>query len=148
MKTFFWLCFCVCLFALFLPGHAFSYQSPPTPKVVVEKKPETVESHVNRIFGKDAKVALAVLKHESGLKLDAINWNCYYYGKSKPCRKEDRHLAWSVDCGIGQTNVRAKACPSELLTLEGNMKKVEKIYKSQGLNAWVSYTSGAYKKFL
>jgi hypothetical protein len=34
------------------------------------------------------------------------------------------------------------------MTLEGNMVAVEKIYNEQGLRAWVSYNTGAYKKFL
>lgn len=116
--------------------------------------PLTFEQHIERIFGENAVVASAVLTHESSLNLEAKNWNCFYTnpetGKrySKSCKKEDRHLAWSVDCGIAQINVRGQVCPSKLLTLEGNMEAVERIYKTQGLRAWVSYTSGAYKKFL
>ncbi len=109
----------------------------------------TLEQHVQRIFGSKAKVALAVFKHESeGLKLNAINYNCRYNGRSTFCKKGDIQKAWSVDCGLAQVNVKGKVCPKELMTLEGNMQAVEKIYKEQGLNAWVSYKSGAYKKFL
>lgn len=120
-------------------------------KVVHYIKPEITpetKACIDDIFGDEAEIATAVLMHESGLRLDAINWNCRYEGKSKSCKIEDRHLAWSVDCGIGQTNVKGKVCPAKLLTLDGNMEQIEKIYKSQGLSAWVSYTSGAYKKFL
>ncbi len=109
---------------------------------------QTTEQRIQNIFGNKAKIALAVLKHESGLKLNAINYNCRYNGKSKTCKKKDIKKAWSVDCGIAQINVKGKVCPSSLLTLDGNMNAVEKIYKEQGLNAWVSFKTGAYKKFL
>ena len=114
-----------------------------------EELPITLDQHLQRIFGDKAEVAKAVLIHESqGLKLDAKNWNCIYDGKSTFCKKQDRSKAWSVDCGIAQINVRGQICPAELLTLEGNMKAVEKIYKTQGLNAWVSYKTKAYLKYL
>ena len=109
---------------------------------------KTLEQHIEIIFGENAEVALAVLKHESGLRLDAKGWNCMYGGKSRACKPEDRPRAWSVDCGIAQVNVRGQVCPKNLLTLEGNMEQVERIYKEQGLNAWVSYKSGAYKKYM
>lgn len=108
----------------------------------------TAYEYIDKIFGKDAKIAKAVIFHESNNKLDAINYNCRYDGKSTFCKKGDEHLAWSVDCGISQINTKGKVCPEDLLTLEGNMKATEKIYKEQGLNAWISYSSGAYKRFL
>lgn len=114
--------------------------------------PET-KKYIDDIFGENAKIATATLMHESGLILDNIGYNCHYYNKdgkkySTSCRIEDRPKAWSVDCGIAQINVKGKVCPSKLLTLEGNMEAVEKIYKEQGLNAWYSYKNGYYKKFL
>lgn len=120
----------------------------------------TLEQHIERIFGEKAKVAMATFKAESGLKLDAKGYNCMYQktvienGKakiksfSKSCKKEDRYRAWSVDCGLAQVNVRGQVCPRELLTVEGNMKQVEKIYKSQGMLAWSAYKNGSYKKYL
>ncbi len=109
---------------------------------------KTQEQYIQEIFGAKAKIATAVLKHESGMKLDAVNYNCRYDGRSTFCKKGDKAKAWSVDCGIAQVNVKGTVCPEHLFTLEGNMKAVEKIYKEQGLNAWVSYKTGAYKKFL
>jgi hypothetical protein len=115
----------------------------------------TLEQHIQRIFGDNAEVATAVLKHESGLNLTAKGYNCHYVNPetvkrySTSCKTiADRATAWSVDCGIAQVNVKGTVCPTELVTLEGNMKAVEKIYKEQGLNAWVSYTTGRYKKFM
>lgn len=121
-----------------------------TKKVIYTKpivKPE-VKAYIDDIFGKEATIATAVLSHESGLRLDAKNWNCIYGDKSKICKVEDREKAWSVDCGIAQVNVKGKVCPAHLMTLEGNMKQVQKIYEEQGLEAWTSYNSGAYKQFL
>jgi hypothetical protein len=111
-------------------------------------KPKLQEDYIKEIFGDKAKIATAVLMHESSMKLNAINYNCRYNGKSKSCKRGDEKLAWSVDCGIAQVNVKGRVCPKHLFTLEGNMKAVEKIYKTQGLKAWVSYTTGRYKKFM
>lgn len=121
--------------------------------VIPTVTPETKE-YIDDTFGVDAKIATATLMHESGLVLNKKNYNCHYYNKegkrySTSCKTiADREKAWSVDCGIAQINVKGKECPARLLTLAGNMEAAEKIYKTQGLNAWVSYTSGAYKKFL
>ena len=109
---------------------------------------KTQEQYIQEIFGAKAKIATAVLKHESGMKLNAINYNCRYNGKSTFCKKGDEYKAWSVDCGIAQVNTKGTVCPEHLLTLEGNMKAVEKIYKEQGLNAWVSYKNKAYLQFM
>ncbi len=121
-------------------------------KVIPVVTPETKE-HIERIFGEKADIATATFMHESGLELDQKGWNCHYYnseGKrySTSCKTQDRDKAWSVDCGLAQINVKGTTCPSSLLTLEGNMAEVEKRYKTQGLNAWVSYSSGAYKKYM
>lgn len=126
-------------------------------KLLTEPTPLTLEEHIGEIFGDKADIALAVLKHESGLNLNAKGWNCIYQKEdedgniidySTSCKVPDRKYAWSVDCGIAQLNFRGTECPAEVMTLEGNMKQVEKIYKTQGLNAWVSYKTGRYKKYL
>ena len=122
--------------------------------VVEEVKPLTLEQHVEHIFGDNSEVALAVFKHESGLNLTLTHYNCRYVSEktgktySTTCKKGDKYKSWSVDCGIAQINTKGQVCPANLLNLEGNMKAVERIYKEQGIRAWVSYTSGAYKKFL
>lgn len=111
-------------------------------------KIKTVQDYFVDIFGAKAKIAEAVFKHESGMRLDEVGYNCHYGGHSKSCKKGDEKKAWSVDCGIGQVNTKGTVCPKNLLTLEGNMKQVAVIYKEQGLGAWVSFTTGRYKKFL
>ena len=140
---------------VFHPQRSIAEDQFITPLVDVQDvKPLTLEQHVKQIFGDNAEVAMAVFTHESGLDLSTTHYNCKYVsaknGKvhSKTCKKGDNEKAWSVDCGVAQVNVKGKVCPKKLLTLEGNMEAVEKIYNDQGLSAWVSYTSGAYKKFL
>lgn len=106
------------------------------------------EQEITRIFGTKAHIALAVFEHESHNKLNAINYNCRYNGKSTFCKKGDEKKAWSVDCSIGQINVKGQSCPAELMTEEGQIKAIEKIYKQQGLKAWVSFVNGKYKSYL
>ena len=108
----------------------------------------TFEQEMNRIFGDKTKIAYAVIMHESNMNYKAINYNCIYNGKSTFCKKGDESKAWSVDCSVAQINVRGQSCPAELMTPEGQIKAIERIYKEQGLNAWMSYKTGAYKKFL
>lgn len=127
----------------------FVLLSGPKKLVADDLIPKTIDDYIHEIFGSKATIAKAVLTHESeGLKLDSKNYNCRYNGKSTFCKPQDRKKAWSVDCGISQINVKGTECPADLLTLEGNMKATEKIYKEQGLNAWVSFKNGAYKRFL
>ena len=120
----------------------------------VEIQIMTFDDYMDDIFGEKADIATAVLKHESSLNLKAKHYNCRYINEktgklySTSCKKEDIKKAWSVDCSIAQINVKGTVCPSYLMTLEGSMKATEEIYKNQGLNAWVSYKSGAYLKFL
>lgn len=131
----------VLLIPLYANGTRMSADDPIIPK--------TLDQHLVQIFGDKAKIAKAVFIHESeGLKLDAINYNCRYNGRSTFCKKGDEHRAWSVDCGMAQINTKGQICPEELFTLEGNMLAVEKIYKTQGLNAWVSYKNKSYTRFL
>ena len=109
----------------------------------------TLDEYLQQVFGDKAPLMKAVFMHESGgMKLDAVNYNCIYNGKSTFCKKEDKSKAWSVDCGAFQINVRGKVCPKEYFTIHGSIPKVEEIYRTQGPRAWVSYKSGAYKQFM
>jgi len=114
-----------------------------------------LEETVNRLFGEDAKTALAIFKGESGLRADAMGWNCRYNGISKACRFEDRHLAWSVDCGIAQLNFKGQVCPPESFDPYWNIEKAyswkylpKKNNNQDPFTAWVIYTSGKYLKYL
>lgn len=166
----FLLGFCLALLVSFPSTESYVKPEPlpvedpkPVPKPIkkktynklaeVRQPTESERVHIERIFGSDAKVATAVLRHESGLNARAKNWNCHYYREdgtrySTSCKKADRELAWSVDCGIAQINVKGKECPEELFTLEGSMREVEKRYKAQGLNAWSSYKNKKYLKYM
>lgn len=108
----------------------------------------TFEQEMNRIFGDKTKIAYAVIMHESNMNYKAINYNCIYNGKSTFCKKGDKSKAWSVDCGVAQINVRGQICPESLFTEKGQLEAIERIYDSQGLNAWVSYKNKSYLKFL
>jgi len=110
--------------------------------------PITFESEIQRIFGNKSNIAFAVFKHESNAKITSKNWNCVYNGRSTFCKKEDRSKAWSVDCGIAQINVKGLTCPPELMTEIGSIPFIEKIYKTQGLNAWVSFKNKKYLPYL
>ena len=70
---------------------------------------KTQEQYIQEIFGAKAKIATAVLKHESGMKLDAVNYNCRYDNRSTFCKKGDTAKAWSVDCSIAQINVNTSS---------------------------------------
>jgi len=130
----------------------------PTKGTTIELEivPPTYEQEVQRIFKDKANIALAVFKHESSGSETSKNWNCFYYKKvndkqvrySTFCKKIDREKAWSVDCGYFQINVKGKVCPLEYMTRVGSLERVEKIYKQQGLNAWVSYKNKKYLQFM
>lgn len=113
----------------------------------IEIRP-SFEQEITRIFGSKAEIALAVFEHESNNDVDSINYNCRYNGKSTFCKKGDKGKAWSVDCGVAQINFRGQVCPPQLLTKEGSIPYIEKIYKEQGLRAWVSFNNKKYKQFL
>jgi len=106
------------------------------------------EQEITRIFGSKSEIALAVFEHESRNNIDSINYNCRYNGISTFCKKGDENKAWSVDCGVAQINVKGQVCPSQLMTKEGSIPYIEKIYKEQGLRAWVSFNNKKYKEFL
>lgn len=90
---------------------------------------------------------------ESRLNPKAKNWNCWYTdetGKkySTNCRVEDRHKAWSVDCGVAQINTKGKECPPELYDPIHNLSVASEKLETQGLRAWSVYNNGIYKRFL
>lgn len=128
-------------------------ESVKSPKFTVNKqKPiiptEEVKNAVVGRFGANSGVMLAILAAESSLNPRAVNYNCFYGGKSRSCNKEDRHLSWSVDCGIAQINKKGNVCPEELFDIQTNLNEAKKIMASQGLNAWVVYSNGTYIKYL
>lgn len=77
-----------------------------------------------------APVMAAIAMAESGGRSDAVGHNSN----------------GSTDTGLWQINSVHNV--SGMTDPIANAKEAVKIYKSQGLKAWTTYTSGAYKKFL
>ena len=109
--------------------------------VVVE---EGVEALIEKVFHEEPKIALAVAKGESGLKVDAKGWNCRYGKKSTSCKVADRGKAWSVDCGLYQINVIAKECPEHLLNPDENIQVARKMYEARKWSPWVAFNNKQY----
>jgi hypothetical protein len=114
---------------------------------------EIIEKEINSVFGENSKIALAIFKTESALNPEAQNWNCHYYKNGKrystSCKKEDRQMAWSVDCGIAQINHitpnDSKECPVELFDYKKNIQIAKNMFDKRGFQPWVTYNEGYYK---
>lgn len=94
----------------------------------------SIESKITATFGKDAKVAIAVAKAESGLNCNAVNHN----------------KNGSKDFSLFQINEvhRAKYAGRNIMDCDVNLDVAYQIYKAQGWTPWVAYKNGAYKKYL
>lgn len=114
----------------------------------LKSKNQEVVMIIKELWKDEARTALAVFQAESGLRPEAVGYNCYYGGKSKACKPEDRHLAWSVDCSVAQVNVKGKVCPAELMNPETNLKKAYEMYSRRGWQPWYAFSGGNYKKYL
>jgi hypothetical protein len=123
-------------------------------EVKAAEKPSTVEALVRSYFPEEPEIMLAIFKHESGLNPKAQGWNCYYDGKSKACKKEDRVKAWSTDCGIVQNNFPGTVCPDYSFDPEWSVKEGRKKYDANekmgidGKLRWSSYKNGSYRRYL
>lgn len=104
-------------------------------------------------------IAVAVAKSESGLRTDAMGWNCYYInaqGKqySKACLPQDRAKAWSVDCGVMQINHIGKTCPEHLFDPDENIKIGKEKYDNSekrigiGFYPWMAWRNNLHLKYL
>ena len=115
--------------------------------VVVTPEP-TVEDKIKEYFPRNWKTMIAIAHAESGMNMGAIGYNCYYNGVSKACKKEDRSKAWSVDCFVLQKNYPGrKTCPDGV-TLDMHLREAAALSRVQGLEAWVTFNTGAHKKHL
>lgn len=121
-------------------------------KLVEAESPSEVVRMIEEKFPEEKKLITAVFKAESGHNPKSMGWNCRYTenGKtvSKACKPEDRHKAWSVDCGVAQINTIGQTCPEELFEVEHNLTVAKKMYDTRGLNPWMAYLNGSYKKHL
>lgn len=122
-------------------------------KAITLPSQEEIAQKIREIFPEDPEVAVAVFRAESGLRVDAVNWNCYYTGKngntySTSCQTEERGRAWSVDCGVAQLNFPGQVCPSESFQLDWNLYQAKSKYLARGWQPWYAHTYGSYKRFL
>lgn len=114
---------------------------------------EFIERHVKErisVFGIDHEIFAKIIEFESGFNPRAMNWNCWYdkegnlkekrifpTDKSVSCKtKEDRHKAWSVDCGLLQINFKGKVCPEYLFNIDVNLSQAINKYLNGGFNHW------------
>lgn len=123
-----------------LPDDAWSYNEPtPTP---MQENEANVMKYITDKWSKHGTEetfrALHIAKNESGYRKNAVGYNCIYDGKSQACKKEDRNLAWSVDCGVMQINVKGTVCPQELFNPFKNIDKAYSMYEKRGFQPWVS----------
>ena len=127
------------------------------PVIVDHPEDESIETKIRKYFPRNGTTMIAIAHAESGMNHNATGYNCYYkdgvatttkiIGGSKACKVEDRHLAWSVDCGVLQKNyVGRKTCPK--VPIDQHLKEVAELSKVQGLGAWVAYQTGAHQKYL
>jgi len=91
------------------------------------------ESLIQKYFGDQAHIALAVAKAESSLNPKATNLN----------------RNGSTDTGLFQINSIHGYETDYLLDVENNVKVAYEIYKKAGnqFTPWVAYNTGAYQKY-
>lgn len=117
-----------------IPHIALSPTPTPRPSEVIYEVARAFEP-----FGTDVVAqSILVAKDESGWRHNAQGWNCMYDGVSKPCKKEDRPNAWSVDCGLMQINVKGTVCPVELFDIKTNISKAVAMYEHRKWSPWVT----------
>lgn len=126
--------------------------------VVADCTGSCVEAKILEYFPRSGKTMVAIAKAESGLKMSAINYNCWYdkngnisdvYIKNggKACKKEDRAHSFGVDCFVLQAHYPGrKTCPD--ITIEQHLKEMAELSRVQGLRAWVAYNRGLHLEYL
>jgi hypothetical protein len=125
---------------------SIDFQSPirvvervkPAPEIirVFPNTPLTpTQQYICDKFGTDCKMALAVAKAENA------TWQCDRFGINKN---------GTLDWGLFQINtIHLKNVDlKSLLDCEANVDFAYKLFKAQGWQPWVAYTSKAYLKFM
>lgn len=126
-----------------------STPTPSKPKVEEQEKrissslPQgSVEKKIRALFGKDADLAIAIAKAESGMRCEAVG---------------DGHIAYMQDgieygksYGVFQIrHLPGRPAPSYLADCDQNIEYAYGMFKAQGhFNAWSAYTNGSYQKFI
>ncbi len=128
--------------------------------VVVVPEP-TLEDKIKEYFPRSWKTMIPIAYAESGMRMNAIGYNCFYNkdetvvyehrvkgSHSTACKKEHRKLAWSVDCFALQKNYPGrKTCP-EGVTVDMHLREVAELSKVQGLKAWSSFNQGKHLAYI
>ena len=91
-----------------------------------------IEERICKVFGEDCEIMIAIAKAESGLRADASNTN----------------RNGSTDTGLFQINSIHGYSVEDMKNVDKNIEAAKKIYDKQGLQAWVVYNTGAYKRYL
>lgn len=146
------------------------YEAPKQEPIVVRKtQQQIIANKIKEVFPENPKVMVAIAIEESRLNPKAKGYNCYYKldesGVYDPllhrkinitfvykqrekgvvstfCRKGHEAQAWSSDGGIFQINGK------HVTDVDHNLELARHKYDTQGLDAWVSYNTGRYKKHL
>ena len=86
-----------------------------------------VERQIEKVFGKDAEMAKAISKAESGMRCEAVSY--------------------TGDVGPFQINhIHQKR--GNILDCTTNILVAKQIFDEQSWRPWVAYNTGAYKRFL
>lgn len=101
---------------------------------------EAIKKYIQRVFGKQAKLATAIFTAESGLRCDAIG---------------DGHIAYfrngteyGKSYGIAQIrHLEGRPSPEQLTQCKFNIDYAYKVYDRSGFKPWSAYTNKAYLRF-
>lgn len=126
-----------------------STPTPSKPKVEEQEKrissslPQgSVEKKIRSLFGKDADLAIAIAKAESGMRCDAVG--------DKTLTFNQNGVEYGASYGVFQIrHLVGRPSPEVLMNCEQNIEYAYGMYKAQGhFNAWSAYTNGSYQKFI
>lgn len=101
----------------------------------------SIETKIKKLFGKDAPVAIAVARCESGLREGAVG---------------DGHIAyWQGGVEYGKSygifqirHLPGRPDPTNLLQADFNIQYAYNLFKRSGFYPWSAYTNGCYQSFL
>lgn len=145
-------------------------------KQEIKKTPtqkESVEDKIRKYFPRSHATIIPIAYAESGMRMESINYNCYYNSKAiykngkllhatstvvyeqrvkdsygTFCKKEHRKYAFGVDCFILQSHYPGrKTCPTDV-SLDQHLKEMAELSKKRNFAPWVAWQNGSYKKYL
>jgi hypothetical protein len=146
---------CMCMFAWMCADYTLTHKNTAESLVVVTRPtledttpreyrehnlnlkdipPVTIEDKITKAFGKDAKMAIAIAKAESGLRSDAIG---------------DTNTKYS-SIGIFQIRLlpERNITKEQMIDSDHNIEYAKMLFDKSGWNPWSAYRNGSYKKYL